>query len=178
MICIAEGSLNDAPSFTPFESFNIDQDTLQLDYGKGWMCVIELNSNLFWELRERLLRFLEPAHDVVQRGSTPKVLLFQTELFTTVQIVVGIQHCRDRLCALLITNGGLVFTRVELLEIELSFRSFRRPKSEIVCGRGAIARNRDVISHCINDLSTFPDGNSLAIFISATLLESYAKIRK
>ena len=139
------------------------------------MCVIELNSNLFWELRESFLRFLEPAYDVVQRGSTPEVLLFQTELFATVQIVVGVQHCRDRLCALLITNGGLVFTRVELLEIKLSFRSFRRPKSEVVCGRGAIAWNRDVISHCIYNLSTFPDRNSLAIFISANLLEYWAQ---
>ena len=172
MVRIAEGALNDAPSFIPFESFNIDQDTLQLDYGKGWMCVIELNSNLFWELRERFLRFLKPAYDVVQRGSTPKVLLFQTKLFTTVQIIVRIQYCRDRLCALLITNGGFVVTRVELLEIELSFRSFRRPKTEVVCGRGAITWNWDVISHCINNLSTFPDRNSLAILISANLLKS------
>ena len=66
---------------------------------------------------------------------------------------------------MLITDGGFVFTRVELLEVELAFGSFGRPQPEVVGCWSLKSRDRNIISDCVDYLAALPDCNVLAVFI-------------
>lgn len=66
---------------------------------------------------------------------------------------------------MLITYGGFVIARVELLEVELAFGSFGRPQAEIVRGCSLIAWDWDIVRDCIDNFAALPDCNILAIFI-------------
>lgn len=127
------------------------------------MGIIQLNSNLVRELPPGALSLLETADDIVQRGSNPEVLLLETKLLATLEVIVGVQHGADGLSALLLCHGALVVAVVELLEVELAARGLAGPKSKVVRGRGVVSGDRNIVGNSLNDLAAFPDGDSLAL---------------
>lgn len=97
MVGVAKGIDNNAPSSVPVETLLIYQDALQLRNGKRRVSVVELNGNLVGELLPGLLRLLETTDDIVERGSTPEVLLLETKLFAAVKadvVSVDYQACQ------------------------------------------------------------------------------------
>jgi hypothetical protein len=51
------------------------------------VCVVELNGDRVGELLPGPLVLLEAADNIVKRGSTPEILLFQSELLATLKAV-------------------------------------------------------------------------------------------
>lgn len=127
------------------------------------MRIVQLNSHLVGELSPRPLGLLEPPHNIVQRRSNPKVLLLQTKFFTSLQVIIGIQHRTDGLCALLVRYGTLVVAAVELLKVEFSAGGFARPETEVVRGGGVVAWDGDVVGYCSDEFAAFPGGCGFAV---------------
>ena len=137
------------------------------------MSIVQLNSNLIGEFEPSTLRLLESADDIVQGCSDPEVLLLQTKLLTTIEVVVGVQDSRDGLCTLLICYRALVITTIELLEIKLSACGLGRPQTQVVRRVSVETWNGDIIGNGLDDFSTLPNCNMLAIVI---LIFSYASV--
>jgi hypothetical protein len=53
-------------------------------------------------------------------------------------LVVGVEHSRDGLRTLLVSDGALVLARVELLEIELAASCLASPQTEVVACVGLV----------------------------------------
>jgi hypothetical protein len=120
------------------------------------MCIVQLDSNLVREFAPCTLGLLEPTNNIVERSSNPEVLLLQTKLLTTIEIIIGIQDSADGLSTLLICDGALVVTAVEFLEIEFSTGSFAGPETQIVGSSSIESRNWDIIGDSLYDFTTFP----------------------
>lgn len=127
MVGVTKGLGDDAPCLIPFQPLQIDQDPLQLDDGQGGMRVVQLDPDLVGELPPRSLGLLEPTDDVVERGGHPEVLLLQSKLLSSLQIIVRVQHRRDGLRPLLIRHSVLILARVELLKVKLPAAGLARP---------------------------------------------------
>ena len=120
MIGVAKGIGDDIPGLVPFQTFDIDKDTLKLDNRKGRVSIIQLNGNHVWESRPCFVRFLKTSDDIVQRGGAPEVLLLQAQLFAAFEVVIWIQNGRYCFRTLLVTYRTLVFAIVELLKVEFA----------------------------------------------------------
>lgn len=156
---------NDIPSLIPLKSLNINQNALQLNDGKRRVSVIELDSNLLRELLPRALRLLETTNNIVQRCSNPEVLLLETQLLTSLQVVIGVEDGADGLSTLLVGNGAFVVTAVELLEIELASGGLAGPESQVVGSGGIVTGDRNIVGNGLDNLAAFPDGDGLARLI-------------
>jgi hypothetical protein len=64
----------------------------------------------------------------------------QTVLGTYI-LVVGVEHSRDSLSTLLVRNGALVLSRVELLEVKFAARSLATPETEVVASTSLVSGN-------------------------------------
>lgn len=85
VVGIAKCVRHDVPGLIPVETFEIDQNTLQLHHSERRMSVIELNGDLAGELGPGALGLLEATDNVIERGSNPEVLLLQAELLSTLR---------------------------------------------------------------------------------------------
>lgn len=130
------------------------------------MSVVELDSDLVGEFLPGALGLFEAAHNIIERGCHPEVLLLQSQFFTLVQVVVGVQHGADGLGSLLVCDCAFVVTIVELWEVKLASGCLARPKSQVVRGGSRVARNGDIVGDGINDVTTFPDTDSLTVLSS------------
>ena len=81
---------NNGPGLVPIKTFKIEKNALKLNNGKRWMGVVQLNRNLIRELTPCTLRLLESTNDIVERSRNPEVLLLQSKLLTTIEVVIGI----------------------------------------------------------------------------------------
>ena len=109
---------DDLPSFIPLKALNINQDSLQLYDGKSRMSIVQLDGDVIRKCGPGLACFFEAANNVEKRSRAPKVLLLQTQLFATIQVIIGVQDRRYRFSTLLVSNRALVFSVVEFLEIK------------------------------------------------------------
>ena len=66
---------------------------------------------------------------------------------------------------MLVGNGALVVTAIELLEIKFSTGSFAGPETQIVGGRSVETRNWDIIGNRLDNLTTLPGARLLALRI-------------
>lgn len=120
------------------------------------MGIIELDSDLVRELGPSALRLLEPPDNVIERGGHPEILLLETELFPSLEVVVGVEDGADRLGALLLGDGALVVPIIELLEVELAAGCLARPEPQVVRRGGGVPRDRDVIGDGRHRLPSLP----------------------
>lgn len=127
------------------------------------MGIIELDSDLVREFLPGALRLLEAAHNIIERGRHPEVLLLQSQFFTLVQVVVGVQHGADGLGSLLVCDCAFIITIVEFGEIKFASRCLARPKSQVVRCWSRVARNRDIVGNGINNVTTLPDADGLTV---------------
>lgn len=66
VVSVAECLGNDSPGSLPLETFEINQDALQLNNGKSWVRVIQLDSDLVREFLPGTLTLLESSYDIIQ----------------------------------------------------------------------------------------------------------------
>jgi len=78
LVCVPKSFVDNLPSFRPFLSFLVHEDTLKFDDGESRMSVVELDGGVVGELRPRFLKFSESTTDITQRCETPECLLFQS----------------------------------------------------------------------------------------------------
>ena len=160
---------DNVPSLVPFESLEINQDTLELNNGQRRMGIVQLDGHLVRELSPSALRLLEATNNVVQRRSNPEVLLLQAELLAAIEVVVWIQNSADGLGSLLVCHRALVVSTVELLEVKLPTGSFARPQSQVVGRWRSIAGDWHVVGHSLDSLATLPVRNGSAILVGGLL---------
>ena len=129
------------------------------------MSVVQLDGDLVGELLPRALALLEAANNVVERSSAPEVLLLEAKLLTALKVVVGVQNSGNGFSTLLVRYRTLILARVELLEIEFAASSLAAPETEVVAGTGLVTRDRDIISHSLDNLATLPRGLLLALIV-------------
>lgn len=94
---------------------------------------------------------LVPSNDVTQRSRTEKVLLFQSQLLSCLVVVVRVEHARDVLGLLPLSDCSKVVSLVELVKVKLICGS-GTPKSQIVRVVSVVSRDRSVVSlsyHCL-----------------------------
>lgn len=127
--------------------------------------VTYLDGNCVRELLPGLLGLLEAAYDIAERSSAPEVLLLQSQLLTTVQVIVGVQDSGDGLGSLLVVDRLLVFTRVELLEIKLSTGRLAGPETKVVRGTRVVAGDRDIVCCGCHDLTVLPHRHLPAVVV-------------
>ena len=118
------------------------------------MGVIQLYFVELSKLSEIFMMLFIPAQDVSQRGRTEKVLLFQSQLFTLIGLVVRVQHTGDVLGGLSLLDGLKVVTFVEVVEVELVVRT-RSPQSQIIGVVSVIAGHGRIVS--LRDHKLAPD---------------------
>jgi hypothetical protein len=85
VVGIAKDLVHNAPCFVPIETFQIDENALQLRDGECWMGIVELDGDLVRKLPPCSTGLLETTNDVVERSSTPKVLLLQSKFLSALQ---------------------------------------------------------------------------------------------
>jgi len=124
--------------------------------------IIQLDCDLLGKLAPSTLGLLEPADNIIQGGSNPEVLLLQSKLLTTVEVVVGVKDGANRLSSLLIGHRTLVVTTVELLEVKLAAGSLTGPQTHVI-GCGSVEPwNWHIISNGFDDFTTFPNCDVLS----------------
>lgn len=136
------------------------------------MGIIELNGHLVGEFAPCTLRLLESSYNIEQRCSNPEVLLLQSKLFSSIEVVVRVQHGGNGLSTLLVTDRAiklsevssnaqlnllpLIITAIKLLEIKLATCGLRRPQAQVIGSWGVKPRNWHIICHSLDDLAAFP----------------------
>jgi hypothetical protein len=101
------------------------------------------------------VNFLVSEDDIVDGGGAEEVLLLESELFTGISGVIWIEDTGNVLGILSLTNGTVVVTGVESVEIEaISWLGF--PESQVVCVVGVETWNWGIISNGNNLLAAFP----------------------
>jgi hypothetical protein len=122
---------NNFPRFVPLDAFFINQDPHELHDRHRRMGIVQLDRIVLVKLCQRYADLLEPAHNVRERGRTPKVLLLQAEFFPAQEVVVGVEHARDVLGFLGLGYCAVVVPGVERLQVERAYRP-RLPESDVV----------------------------------------------
>ena len=120
VVGVAECLCDNIPSSVPFKTFQIDQDALELNNGQRRVGIVQLDSNLICEVLPWSLRLLETSDDIVKRSSTPEILLFQSQLFSSFHVVVRVQDCGDGFGSLLVCDGAFILARVEFGKVEFA----------------------------------------------------------
>ena len=110
----------------------INQNSQQLNGGNGWMRIIQLHFVLLRkESKSIIMPLFVSSNHVVDRCRAEEVLLLESELLSGVGRVVGVENTCDILSLLSFSNGTVVVTGVELVEIEGASWT-RSPKSQVV----------------------------------------------
>lgn len=73
--------------------FNIEQDSQEFNDGQGWVSIVELELDLVWPfVPESLLFNHESSDTIADGGGDQQVLLLESQFFSGVAGVVGIEH--------------------------------------------------------------------------------------
>jgi len=109
------------------------------------MGVIQLDLVELSKLCKIFMMLFIPAQDVSQGGRTEKVLLFKSQLFTLIGLVVRIQNTGDVLGRLSLLDSLKVISLVKVVEVELVIGT-RSPQPQIIGVVRVIARHRRIVS--------------------------------
>ena len=114
VIGVREGMVSNIPCFLKAQLFFINQDSEQLDGGDGWMRVIQLDFVFLGEKSESIVvSLLISADHIIDGGGAEEVLLLETELFTRVGAVVGVENTCNVLSILSFSYGSMIIRGVE-----------------------------------------------------------------
>lgn len=113
MVGVGTRAYRDVPSLFPGQALLVHEYAHKLGYGERRMRVIELNGDLLRQARQVVtncfatteLGRLETTNDVLKRGRTQEVLLFETQIFAFRDVVVRIENARDIFGVVAITNS-------------------------------------------------------------------------
>merc|ERR1712127_1133390 len=118
MVGVGEGMVANVPCLLEAQLLLINQDSKQLNGSNSWMRIIQLDLVLLGEEGESIIvpLLVSPEH-VVDGCGAEEVLLLETELLAGVGRVIGVQHTRNILCLLPLSNGAVIVTGIEFIEI-------------------------------------------------------------
>mmetsp|Transcript_1100 Transcript_1100/g.3068 ORF Transcript_1100/g.3068 Transcript_1100/m.3068 type:complete len:926 (+) Transcript_1100:706-3483(+) len=136
------------PGLGPAQAVLVHEQAHELRHRDGGVRVVQLERDL---LRQQLpvgaVQLGEAAQAVLHGGGHEEVLLLQAQLLALVRAVVGVQHGRQRLGALLGQDGGHVVAGVERLQVKL-LGGLGRPQPQVDAvarakpGDGVVVRDR------------------------------------
>jgi len=166
MISIRKSIINNIPCLFKRQFLFIHQDSQKLNCGNSWMRIVQLNLIKICKLGKHVVMLLFiSSNDIIQRCWAEKVLLLQSQFFTSVCFIIWVKDTGDILSILSFSDGSIVIRGVEFVEIEFVLRS-RFPKSQVVGVVSIESRNWSVICHSNYDLATIPISSlSGSIFI-------------
>ena len=159
VISVCERVSDHDPCLVVGQHFHVNQLPEQLNGGNHRVGVVHLD---LVELREVVpvrVVLLKTLYNVLNSRTAEEVLLLQSQLLPLQFSIIGVEHTGDVLGSLALHDGLVVFSVVELLEIEF-VRGARSPQSESVCVIGIESWHRGVIGHGNNLLTAFPLGDT------------------
>ena len=139
------------PSIIPSKSFFIKKNTHQLCNCNSRMCIIHLDSYLFIELLDIVMFLLIFCNCCLQAGRYEEILLFQSQLFSGIVIVVRIKNLYDILCKILLFHCLVIITAVERIQLEVYDR-LRIPDTKCIYHMIIVAYDWIIIRNCHNRL--------------------------
>jgi hypothetical protein len=155
VVGIAHGGDGDLPGLIPFQVLLVNEDAHQLGDRQRGVGVVELDGRMVGKLRPLLAVTFEAAHDVGERTGDEEVLLLEAQLLAHVEGVVGVEDLAEVLRRDLAAHRLGVVAVVELVEVEL-LGALGRPEAERVDGLAAVADDRGVVGHAVDDLAADP----------------------
>ena len=146
MVCICTGTGGKIPCILPLQPFLIYEDTHQLSYSYCRMSIVHLESNFVRQVMNVTVFFFKFLDGSLYAGGDKEVLLFQTQFFTCIMVIVGIQYLYDILSQILLLNGFSVLTLIKGAQFEI-IHSLSIPDTKsiyhmiVVTNDGHIVRN-------------------------------------
>ena len=113
MVRVCTGLCRNLPCLIPAKAFHIHQNSHQLRNSYGRVGIIQLEGNLLIQLRNIIVLFFIFCNCSLYACRNKEILLFQTQLFSFVMIIVRIQNLYDGFCKIFLLNGFVVITLVE-----------------------------------------------------------------
>ena len=159
---------DDRPGLLPGEAVHVMKKSLQLDHGDGWMGVVELDGDFLGKSLPVTVVLAEATDDVLERAGDEEVLLDQAEFLAALGLIVRIKDLGDSLADVLVTDGLVVTTSVEGLEIEILGR-FGGPETQEIDGIGPITRNGNVVGDTDELFRAGPRGDIVADIVEDVL---------
>jgi hypothetical protein len=172
VVGVREGLVADVPSFLETEFLLIDKDSQKFNGTDGWMSIIKLDLIFVSKLGESIVvSIFISSNDIVDGGGAEEVLLLQSEFLTSISVIIRVKNTRDVLGILSLSNGTMIITGVELVEIEgVSWSGF--PKSQVVGIVSVETWNWGIVGHSDDLLAALPVGSlgvTVLVFVRNTI---------
>ena len=107
------------PCFIPVHTFFIQKDSHQLGNCHGRMSIVQLEGYFLRQIMQIAVRFFELFNSSLNTCGNKEVLLFQTQLFTCIVVVVRIQNFNDVLSQVFLLYCFMIFTLVKQIQTEV-----------------------------------------------------------
>ena len=170
VIGVSAGLGGDLPRFLPGQIIIIHQHTHQLCNRYRRMGIVQLERNLLIELMDIVMLSHVLLYSFLYGCGDEEVLLLQTQLFTCIVIVVGVQNLYDITCQVLLLYRLLVITLVKGIQLEALYR-LRIPDTQGVYNAIAITHDGEIKRNRLNGLIAL-----LGKYVSAVLIGMHTDI--
>ena len=150
VVGVGEGVPRHVPGGVPVHLVFVHQQAHQFGHGDGRVGVVELHGPFLVELVERPFQQQMDANHVLQRAAHEEELLLEAEGLALDDLVVRVEHLGDVLRMHLVLDRAVVIAVVEGGEIERLDR-LGLPEPEVVAGAHAVAEDRSVVGHALDD---------------------------
>src|SRR5205085_7394606 len=124
----------------------VEQNTHHLGNGHGWVCIVELDSDLVGQAIPIGISTSEAGDNISQRAANQKVFLDEAQRLAGGRRVVGIKDARHRLGKNPVDHGVDEIAGAELAEVEIVWRC-RLPETQGINRPTAIANDGAVVRH-------------------------------
>ena len=119
MVCIRTGLCRHIPCFLPVQPFLVDQQAHQLGNRNGRMSIIHLDHDFLVQLPDIAVFLLVFRDQRLQARGNEEILLFQTELFPRIMVIVRVKDVNDQFCQVFLLYRFMVISSVKLIQLEV-----------------------------------------------------------
>ena len=151
MVRVCTGLCRNLPCLIPAKAFHIHKNSHQLRNSYGRVGIIQLEGNLLIQLRNIIVMFFVFCNCSLYACRNKEILLFQTQLFSFIMVIVRIQNLYDGLCKVFLLNSFVVITLVEGIQREV-LNSLCIPDGQSVYNIVVISYDWHVVRNCIDRL--------------------------
>ena len=154
VVGVCAGLCGDLPCLIPAKAFHVHEDSHQLRNGYGRVSIVQLEGNLLIQLCDIIVMFFIFCNCSLYACRNEEILLFQTQLFSFVMVVVRIQNLYDGFCKVFLLNRFVVITFVEGIQGEV-LNSLCIPDGQRVYNIVVVSYDWHIVRNCVYRLIIF-----------------------
>ncbi len=144
MVCIRAGLCRYIPCLIPVQPFLIDQQTHQLRNRNCRMCIIHLDNDFLVKPADIAVFLLIFRDQRLKTCRDEEILLFQSEFFPGIVVVVRIENINDQLRKIFLFYRFVIVASVKFIKLKVCDR-FRVPYTQCVYHMVAVSYDRHII---------------------------------